>query len=641
MLPAHRGPDGRAGLTRTRRPNRMTTPAADCRHSSRLVAWLCALALVLLPRIGDVAPGPVLFGSDSRQLDLAPHVQVLEDPAHRFTVESVAAGDAAQDFAPAPPNGRLAGLSRSAFWLRFQLATAPALQGPLVLAIDYPLLDQVELFEEQPSGGFSRRENGDGVPFAVRELAHASPAFLIQPPGEIPRRFYLRVRSSGSLQVPLRLMRYDAFVAHLETGQLVVGLFHGMLLILTAMGLLLYGLMRDRLFLLFAGFIGGYTLLQASLSGLAFALLWPDATAWASRAAPALVAVTGLFAAAFIRDFLESRARLPKIDRFFVGLNGAALGVVVTALVDVRWGIRLSALYATVLIGTSVASALLLAARGFRPARYFAAAMSAFLIGMLIAALAFVGLIPYTNLTAQAMQIGTLLLAVMIAIAITTRIRDLQVARARAAESAQKYLTALNQELERLVRDRTRALERKNEELKELAARDSLTGLLNHRAVIEQFHHALNGAYRYREPLAVIMVDIDHFKTVNDRFGHQAGDSVLMTLARLLLQHVRAADICGRYGGEEFLLLLPKAVPGTAYELAERLRRQIHTLELAELQGTRVTASFGVAELDLEGPVVSGDHLIRRADEALYQAKRLGRNRVCCAADGAVATGSG
>jgi diguanylate cyclase (GGDEF)-like protein len=619
----------------------MTDPAAACRHPSRLVAWLCATAIALLPRIGDAAPPVVALDSQTQALDLTPHVEFLEDPQHALTIEAVAADRGNLAFQPAPPGVRLAGLSKSAFWLRFRLASGPAVRGPLVLEVDYPLLDRVELFEEQRGGGFTRRESGDALPFARRELAHASPAFLIEPPGEVPKSYYLRVESTGGIQVPLTLMRYDTFAAHLETGQLVLGLFHGMLLILTATGLLLYGLMRDRIFLLFAGFIGGYTLLQAALSGLAFQLFWPEATWWASRAAPVLVVLTGLFAAAFIRDFLESRARLPTLDRFLVGLNAVGGAVAVATLVDVRWGIRLSALYATVLIGASVGGALLLSARGFRPARYFAAAMSAFLIGMLVASLTYVGLLPYSNLTPHAMQIGTLLLAVMIAIAITTRIRDLQVARARAAESAQKYLTALNQELERLVRDRTKALERKNEELKELAARDSLTGLLNHRAVIEQFHHALNSAYRYREPLAVIMVDIDHFKAVNDRFGHQAGDTVLMTLARLLLQNVRAADVCGRYGGEEFLLLLPKAVPGTAYELAERLRRQIHGLEMAELQGTRVTASFGFAELDLEGPPVSGDDLIRRADEALYQAKRLGRNRVCCAADGAVATGSG
>ena len=619
----------------------MTDRAADCRHPSRLAAWLRAAFLALLPLIGNAAPAPATFDDATEKVNLVPYAEFLEDPGGLLTIEAIASASSALAFQPMPRGGRLAGLSKSAFWVRFRLASAPDVPGPLVLEVDYPLLDHVELFEKRASGGFAHHESGNGLPFARRELAHASPAFLLEPPGEIPKTYYLRVESTGSIQVPLILMRYDVFVAHVERSQLVLGVFHGMLVIMTAMGLLLYALMRDRLFLLFAGFIGGYTLLRAALSGLAFQLIWPEATSWASRAAPVLVVFTGLFAAAFVRDFLESRVRLPGLDRFLVGLNAVAGIVVVTTFVDVRWGIGLSVLYAAVLIGTSVGGALLLAARGFRPARYFAAAMSAFLIGMLVASLSYVGLLPYTGVTAAAMQVGTLLLAVMIAIAITTRIRDLQVARARAAESAQKYLTALNQELERLVRDRTRALEHKNEELRELAARDSLTGLLNHRAVIEQFHHALNSAYRYREPLAVIMVDIDHFKAVNDRFGHQAGDTVLMTLARLLLQNVRAADVCGRYGGEEFLLLLPKAVPGTAYELAERLRRQIHALEMAELQGTRLSASFGFAELDLEGPPVSADDLIRRADEALYQAKRLGRNRVCGASDGAVATGSG
>ena len=598
------------------------------------------MTLALLPRLADAAP-LATFCSEIRGLDLTSYAEFLEDPQHRLTIESVAAGDPSLAFRPMPPGGRLAGLSKSAFWLRFRLASAPTVPGPLVLLVDYPLLDRVELFEEQPLGGFTRREIGDALPFDRRELAHASPAFLIEPPSDGPVSYFLRIESTGGIQAPLSLKRFDAFAEYLETDRLVLGLFHGVLLILTAMGLLLYALMRDRLFLLFAGFIGGYTLLQATLSGLAFQLLWPKSTFWASRASPVLVVVSGLFAAAFIRDFLETRTRLPQLDRFLVGFNVVAGAVTVVAMIDVRWGIRLSAIYAVILIGASVGGALLRAVRGFRPARYFAAALSAFLIGMLIATLSYVGLLPYSGLTTQAMQIGTLLLATMIGIAITTRIRELQVARARAAESAQKYLTVLNQELERLVRDRTKALERKNEELRELAARDSLTGLLNHRAVIEQFHHALNSAYRYREPLAVIMVDIDHFKAINDRFGHQVGDNVLMTLARLLHQHVRGADICGRYGGEEFLLLLPKAAPGTAYELAERLRRQIHALEPAELQGARVSASFGVAELDLEGPVVSGDHLIRRADEALYQAKRLGRNRVCCAPDGATATGSG
>jgi len=619
----------------------MTDPAVHRRPPGRVVAWLGALALILLARAGFAGPAPAQLGAGQQDLDLGPHVEVLVDPTNRLTIEAVAAAERRPDFGPAPPAGRLAGLSSATFWLHFRLAGGPPARDPLVLEVDYPLLDRVELYEERPGAGFSRRTSGDAVSFSRWELAHASPAFLIEPPGESPRSYYLRIQSTGAIQAPLRLMRYEAFVAHLETDQLVLGLYQGMLLILAAAGLLLYALMRDRLFLLFAGFIGGYTLLQAALSGAAFALVWPEATEWASRAPPVLVAITGLFATAFVHEFLESRTRLPRPGRLFVGLSVGASAIVLAAtFIDLRWGIGLSAVYGMLLIGSGLGIALWAARRGFRPARYFAAALSAFLIGMAIASLTYVGLVPYSALTGQAMQVGGILLAVMIAIAITTRIRDLQIARARAAESAQKYLTALNQELERLVHDRTQALERKNDELKELAARDSLTGLLNHRAAIEQFHHALNSAYRYRDPLALIMLDIDHFKSVNDRYGHQAGDSVLMTLARLLLQNVRAADVCGRYGGEEFLLLLPKAGPGTAYELAERLRRQIQALELVELHGTRVTASFGVAEVDLDAPPVSGDQLIRRADEALYQAKRLGRNRVCCAPDGATATGS-
>lgn len=617
----------------------MPAPLRPNRHLARLFGLFGAALLLLVALPAASHPPVAQLDPHTTDLDLLPFAEFLADPDHSLRVESLAGPALREAFEPVPLGGRIAGLSNATYWLHFRLATPPDQPGPLVLTVDYPLLDRVTLYEEDAAGGFRRHESGDARPFAQRELWHRAPAFAIEPPGSAPRSYYLRVESSGGIQVPLHLWRYDAFVAELEKDQLALGLFHGMLLILAALGVLLYLLMRDRLFLLFAGFIGAYSLLQLSLSGLAFALLWPEATHWASRAPPVLVALTGLFAAAFIRDFLDSKHRLPRLDRLFVGLNVVAGGIaLVTALTDVRWGIRLSVLYGTVLIGAGVGGSLLLAARGFRPARYFAAALSAFLIGMLIASLTYVGILPYTSLTAHAMQVGSVLLAVMIAIAISDRIRDLQRARALAAESAQKYLTALNEELERLVRDRTQALERKNAELRELAARDSLTGLLNHRAVIEQLHHALNSAYRYHEPLALIMVDIDHFKTINDRYGHQAGDSVLMTLARLLLQNVRAADVCGRYGGEEFLLLLPKAGPGTAHELAERLRRQIEALDLAELQGSRVTASFGVAELDLEGPAISADHLLRRADEALYAAKRLGRNRVRSADDGAVAS---
>jgi diguanylate cyclase (GGDEF)-like protein len=248
---------------------------------------------------------------------------------------------------------------------------------------------------------------------------------------------------------------------------------------------------------------------------------------------------------------------------------------------------------------------------------------------MIVASLSYLGILPYQAVTTHALQIGSVLLVVMVVIAATDRLRQLQRAKALAAESAQRYLTALNEELEKLVRDRTRALERTNAELKDLATRDSLTGLLNHKATFEQLEQLRRTAYRYREPLAVVMADIDHFKEINDRFGHLVGDRVLVTVAHLLLQGVRASDVCGRYGGEEFLLVLPKANADTAFELAERLRLQLGSINLPELGRTKVTASFGVAEVDPLAESSSADAIIRRADEALYAAKNNGRNQVC------------
>ncbi len=402
-------------------------------------------------------------------------------------------------------------------------------------------------------------------------------------------------------------------------------------MIVAVLSALLSLLMRDRLFLLFAGFIGSYSLLQAGLSGLAFQFLWPDATWWASRANPLLVAATGWLATGFIRQFLEMPARLPRLDRpFRYSMTAGAVVLLGATLVDAGLGIMLSVGYALLFSVQAMAGALMLASRGFRPARHFALALGAFLLGMLTASLSYVGVLPYQAVTTHAMQIGSVLLVVMVAIAATDRLRQLQKAKALAAESAQRYLTALNEELERLVRDRTQALERTNAELKELATRDSLTALLNHKATLEQLEQLRRSAYRYHEPLAVVMTDIDHFKDINDRFGHLVGDKVLVTVAHLLQQGVRASDVCGRYGGEEFMLVLPKANADTALELAERLRQQLAAVNMPELGRTTVTASFGIAEVDPIAESMSADAIIRRADEALYTAKRSGRNQVCC-----------
>ncbi len=170
-----------------------------------------------------------------------------------------------------------------------------------------------------------------------------------------------------------------------------------------------------------------------------------------------------------------------------------------------------------------------------------------------------------------------------------------------------------------------------NLQLEAISVTDDLTGLYNRRYFFERLEEYLRAARRHRLPLSLMMLDLDHFKRINDTFGHPTGDRVLKALAEVIRSGLRASDIPARYGGEEFLILLPYTGEAEATRLAERLRRTIsgHPFSIPE-SARPVTISIGVAEFDVDHPV-DGEALVARADAALYRAKRDGRNRVAVA----------
>lgn len=213
---------------------------------------------------------------------------------------------------------------------------------------------------------------------------------------------------------------------------------------------------------------------------------------------------------------------------------------------------------------------------------------------------------------------------------------------------AQDYITKpiqlpiLNARIRTALRlsEQKQALKEANHKLLLLASHDSLTGLYNHRNFIERLNSEVSKAKRFQRPLSVIMIDIDHFKSINDQYGHQAGDKVLCHLTQIISDTVRDMDISGRLGGEEFAIVCPDTELAGALTLAERLRTRFKDTTIACGQKTiQFTASFGVSllntndglhhESENENENDDACHLLHLADQLLYKAKKKGRDQVC------------
>lgn len=192
--------------------------------------------------------------------------------------------------------------------------------------------------------------------------------------------------------------------------------------------------------------------------------------------------------------------------------------------------------------------------------------------------------------------------------------------------------TATTVLLGRALAQRQAELEAQQRELQRLATRDGLTGLLNRAEMQRLSAHELALASRHRLPVSLLLIDLDHFKRVNDRWGHPTGDAVLVACAERLSAGVRHSDLVARLGGEEFMLLLPHTGPQAAARLADKLRRRLaEPVCLADGRSVQVTASVGLVACE-EGRGTDFESLYQRADQALYRAKAQGRDRVAQAA---------
>jgi len=286
-------------------------------------------------------------------------------------------------------------------------------------------------------------------------------------------------------------------------------------------------------------------------------------------------------------------------------------------------------------IGASTAALLVLVIsilslrRRVRQAKYFIIAWSLLLLGIIIYALKTFGVLPSIFITEYGLQIGSAIEVVLLSFALAHRMRILK-------EENERIQREATEMLEQRVQQRTQELDQAlwnlsdaNEKLKDISHIDGLTGVKNRAYFNEQFDLEWRRALRSHNPIGLLMVDIDHFKHVNDTYGHLGGDACLRQVAQCVAGAVRRpGDECFRYGGEEFVVLLANTdLAGTAH-IGEIICRQIEALDiLYDGKKIAITISVGASSV-IPKSDVDRDSLIGNADSALYQAKHNGRNQV-------------
>jgi diguanylate cyclase (GGDEF)-like protein len=566
-----------------------------------LAVWLLGLTASLFPTFvaaADASAGPAA----------AFEIQILgpagADPSSGVTPQAITSG--ALDSRFVPFSLREARKAGGVFWLRLRTPqgfTAPTGQAPALLVRKGRHL-QVDVFAA--TTGLPENATPTALPLAATRptFRGAHDAIFVLPGSLSPgQALYARVEPVGARSEELSFSTgtlSDALAYGASHARMITLAFGGLMAV-AIISLLIWFILSDRMLIYYGVLFSMQALYIAFFSGQGFD--WPVlsyALPLTSHAWNVPAAISGAAACMFVREIADLRRFWPRVHTAF---GWFAAGFLVLAVANVGRHFGLGGLVANLgnlMFLSSAVFTIVVASmavwRGGRAAAFFLVAwglLEAFTIAAAIRLLT-------SEATDSDFLLHTGLPLSMMAAAI---------------------LIALG------VADKLREQRRALSEAERRAATDPLTGVLNRRSLIERLEAACARAQARDLPIALLFIDLDHFKQINDSRGHLAGDACLAAIVAPIQAELRQSDAIGRYGGEEFIVILSGASAKVAHPVAERIRERVASVRVEGFGAPiRLTCSIGIAASDTLG--VWGKQLIARADEAVYEAKRSGRNRV-------------
>jgi diguanylate cyclase (GGDEF)-like protein len=631
---------------------------------------MCFLLLIWIPSAASIQSIDV--GDLNEGYSLNDHVEYVVDDLGEYNAEQLISPD--QQWRKHDQETLSFGYTRSTYWFRFEVHNSTYNEIHHLLEIAYPVLDNISMYVYDAQNGLQVVQHtlGDKIPFNLRQIQHRNFVVPLDINPAQKQIWLLRIKTSSAMQVPMKIWPDRQFFIDDQARLMGLGLYYGIMFIMVLYNVFVYMSVREENYLYYVLYVASMAIFLASLQGLSFQYIWPNATSWNDRVIIVMLAGVVVFACLFTRNFLFLSDGEEKLNLAFliVIISSAFIALFVNFI---SYAILIQTLIGIAVVGISLSiySGILRWGQGYSSARYYTIAWSSMLLGGVILALNKFNIIPRNFFTENAIQLGSVLEVILLSFALAERLNQEKKERfeaqitalnherianaaqaetleqerfARAAqekalvherEAREAQARALviqsdaNENLEHKVRERTNELESVNEKLAELSTTDALTGVRNRRYFDQMLEREFNRARREREQLSILMLDIDYFKRVNDEYGHQVGDDALRRVANVLQDVVhRTTDFVARYGGEEFVIILPNTEVKGAYLVAEKIRKKIanQQFDAAGIMFS-ITVSIGLMG-DEPSSGFNADFWLKEADDALYKAKEEGRNKV-------------
>jgi two-component system, sensor histidine kinase LadS len=551
--------------------------------------WLWGLIASLSPAVGVAAHS--VF-----------EIQALDASVTNPTIESVTSGALDSHFGPvdySAPRSRSAG-----YWLKLQSPGGFAPTGIPVVVVHQARQMHVDLFESRAGGSIALLRATELPGFR----GTTDVVFVLHDGLKSGQSVYahLDALTQGSTRVRFFWSSLDQTLARGDEQARMIALSFGALIAVALAALLIWFVLSDRLFILYATLFSLQALYIAYLSGQGFD--WPvlaKALPLMSHAWNVPAGLSGAVACLFTREIADLRHLSPRVYAIFGWIAVAFLLVTMANIAKFAGlGVWVNAAGNILFIATAIFTLIvsfLAWRRGSRAAGWFLIAwglLEAFAIAtsmrLLFAARDDADRLLYY----YGLPLSMVAAAILIALGVADRLREQRLALSEAERRAEI---------------------------------DPLTGVLNRRSLVERLDAAGSRARARGLPIALLFIDLDHFKQINDSYGHPAGDACLKAIIEPIHSELRQSDVIGRYGGEEFVVILSSADAAAAHPIAERILGRVASVRVEGFgKPIHMTCSIGIAASDILG--VWGENLIAQADTAVYAAKRLGRNQVYMAA---------